>query len=387
MRIVCVHQGFDLYGSDRAFLESVAAIREGWPQAEIEVVLPREGALAAPAREIATRVVVDPLLVLRRRHLWRLVLLAPFVVLPAVWRAASRMRKADAVYINTLVLLDYLIAARFFRDKTVVHVHEMADGPVGRVLGALLRWTSSTVIFNSKACRAAYRLPASQAQHVVYNGIAAPRQVVPAAYDGSRRLRLLMLGRINRIKGQNVLVDALARLPRERRDLIEVRIVGSSFDNDEAREQALRRQVADEGLGHIVSFEPFQDDTVPLYQWADILVAPSRLPETLGRVAIEAASHARPTLASSIGGLPEVVTDGVTGWLVPPDDAAGLASALARILDDPVRWRDFGMAARRRYETTFDATAVGGQIRAVVSGLLARNGPRLASSASLEDRG
>lgn len=387
MRIVCVHQGFDLYGSDRAFLESLAAIRAGWPDADIEVVLPREGALAGPARLVADRVVVEPLLVLRRRHLLRLVGLAPLVALPALWRAAARMRKADAVYINTLVLLDYLIAARLFAGRTVVHVHEMAEGRAGTILRALLRWTSAAVVFNSRACRAAYDLPASQEQHVIYNGIASPAGFAAAEYDGRRRLRLLMLGRINRIKGQNVLLDALAMLPETTRRRLEVRIVGNSFDNDVASEQALRRQAGDAGLDGIVSFEPFREDTAPLYRWADILVAPSRLPETLGRVAIEAASHARPTLATSIGGLPEVVVDGVTGWLVQPDDAADLARALSGVVAQPEVWQGYGLAARSHYESVFDAGVVARQIRAVLAARLTAPGPALASSSSIEDRG
>ena len=56
MRIVCVHQGYELYGSDRCFIDSVAALREAWPQADIEVVLPREGPIAAPLRALASRV-------------------------------------------------------------------------------------------------------------------------------------------------------------------------------------------------------------------------------------------------------------------------------------------------------------------------------------------
>ena len=69
MRIVCVHQGYELYGSDRCFIDSVAALREAWPQAEIEVVLPREGPIAAPLRALASRVSIEPLFILRRRGL------------------------------------------------------------------------------------------------------------------------------------------------------------------------------------------------------------------------------------------------------------------------------------------------------------------------------
>src|SRR2546422_442534 len=124
MRIACVHQGFELYGSDRCFIESVAALREAWPQADIEVVLPREGPIAEPLRALATRVVVEPIFVLRRSELARLLASAPFRLLPAIWRAFARMRAADLVYVNTVVVFDYLFAARFFPAKTLVHVHE-----------------------------------------------------------------------------------------------------------------------------------------------------------------------------------------------------------------------------------------------------------------------
>ena len=117
------------------------------------------------------------------------------------------MRAADLVYVNTVVVLDYLLAARAFRRKTLVHVHEIPDGLKLQVFRRLLKWTRADVIFNSKATRAAYRLPAQHTQHVVYNGIAAPAPAEPADYDGTRPLRLLMLGRISRIKGQDLLIE------------------------------------------------------------------------------------------------------------------------------------------------------------------------------------
>ena len=55
MRIACVHQGYELYGSDRCFVESVAALREAYPQAEIEVVLPRDGPISQTLAPLANR--------------------------------------------------------------------------------------------------------------------------------------------------------------------------------------------------------------------------------------------------------------------------------------------------------------------------------------------
>ncbi len=366
MRIVCVHQGYELYGSDRAFIDSVMALREAWPQADLEVVLPRDGPICVPLRASATRIVIEPLFILRRRALGRLILTAPFRIMPAFWRAARRMRAADLVYVNTVVVLDYLLAARLFSRKTLVHVHEIPDGLKLLMFRRLLRWTRAEVICNSKATRAAYRLPASHTQHVVYNGIAPPPRFDTTHYDGTRPLRLLVLGRISRIKGQDLLIEALALLPKAIAQRLEVRIVGESFQNDAPREAALHQAVTAAGLDAIVRFEPFQDDTAPLYRWTDIVVVPSRLPESLGRVAIEAMAHGRPPLVARIGGLTEIVQDGVTGWVVPPNDAGVLARTIAAIATEPDLWRGYGAAARARFESTFAARNIARQFQAIV---------------------
>ena len=65
-----------------------------------------------------------------------------------------------------------------------------------------------------------------------------------------------------------------------------------------------------------------------------------------------------PTVASRVGGMPELVADGETGLLVPPDDAGALADALVRLLDDPPLAARFGAAARARAEERFSWDAV-----------------------------
>jgi glycosyltransferase involved in cell wall biosynthesis len=366
MRIVCVHQGYELYGSDRSFIDSVAALREAWPQADIEVVLPQDGPILAPLRAFATRIVIEPLFILRRRGLVGLIATAPFRIVPALWRAVRRMHSADLVYVNTVVVLDYLIAARFFHAKALVHVHEIPDGLKLNVFRRLLAWTRAEIIFNSKATRAAYRLSPRYIQHVLYNGITPPAVPDGHGYDGTRPLRLLMLGRISRIKGQDLLIDALGHLPKDIAERLEVRIVGDTFRNDTVREATLREAARAAGLDEIVRFETFQPDPSSLYRWADVVVVPSRLPESLGRVAIEAMAFGRPPLVARLGGLTEIVEDGVAGWMVPPNDAQALAQAITRIVNEPGHWRGFGEAARARFEAMFAAPAVARQLQSIV---------------------
>ncbi len=356
MRIVCVHQGYELYGSDRCFVESVAALRASFPQAAIEVVLPREGPITAPLTPLADQISYEPLFVLRRKTLARLALTWPFALPAALWRAGRRLVRADLCYINTSVVLDYQIAARFFPGRCLLHVHEITTGRTRDVFRALALWSGARLVFNSRATRDSFAPPGNRPYDVIYNGLDGPAAPEPVDYDGSRPLRLALIGRINRIKGQDVLLAALARLPDAARAKFCVRMVGGAFENP-ALEIKLHEDVAAAGLSGIVSVEPFAQDTAPIYGWADVVVAPSKLPESLGRTAIEAMSFARPALVSAIGGLTEVVVDGQTGWHVPPGDAEALAQKLKALVEAPGVWSAFGRQARARYEALFSRRA------------------------------
>ena len=372
MRINCIHQGYELYGSDRSFVETVAAIRASYPQAEVEAVLPRRGPIVSALAGLAD-IRIEPLLILRRRGLSTIVATAPVTLPAALLRARARFARSDLVYINTSVVADHLLMARFFRHRAIVHVHEIPEGRILQGLRALLLWSGATIVFNSRATREAFALPPERPSHVIYNGVAGPAAPEPTTYDGTRPLRVLMLGRISRIKGQEVMVEALCRLPEEVAGRIELRIVGNAFE-DAGREAALAALVAERGLGDRVRLSPFVDDPADLFRWSDVVAVPSRLPESLGRVAIEAMAYGRPVVASAIGGLREVVDGGRTGWLVRPDDPAALAAALAEVVRRPAAWHGFGAAARQRYEAMFSPAATRGQMAAVMAPILARSG-------------
>ncbi len=286
-------------------------------------------------------------------------------------RALRRIRASDLVYINTTVVADYLLAARLLPGRSIVHIHEIPEGAVLKVLRGLIRWSGADVVFNSHATARAYALPARANARVVYNGIAGPAAPNRGGYDGSRPLRVLMLGRISRIKGQDVLIEAVAALPEALRRRIELRIVGSAFEDD-ARERALADRIVAAGLAEQVSLEPFVADPAPLYRWADVVTMPSQRPESLGRVAIEAMAYGVPPLVTAIGGLPEVVEHGRTGWIVPPGGPEPITRALADMLADPAAWRGFGQAARVRYEALFSEASAADGIAAAVRAPLQR---------------
>ena len=368
-RILCIHQGYELYGSDRAFAESVTALRAAYPDAHLEIILPRSGPIVSLLQPLASRIVFEPLFVLRRKTLVSTAISSPVALPMAVFRAIRRLRACDLCYINTSVIIDYMIASRFVPGKTLLHVHEIPEGRSRAVFRALAQRSGASIIYNSRATRDAFALPKGSDSRIIYNGVSGPKDWKPTDYDGRRPLRLLMLGRINRIKGQEVLLEALAGLPSALRANIRARIVGSGFE-DPTAEDRLRALVAALELSDVVSIEPFVDDPEPLYRWADVVAMPSRRPESLGRVAIEAMAFGRPPLASSIGGLKEVVTDRATGRLLPPGDAAALGAAIAEIMAEPDGLRPYAEAGRARYEALFSETAAAAAIANAAADLL-----------------
>lgn len=169
----------------------------------------------------------------------------------------------------------------------------------------------------------------------IYNGVDAN---VFRCGDGSRRkIRtelgvaenetvVLSTGNLVPIKGHEVLIAAIANLVAQGR-AVKCFIAGQG----ELREK-LESWIARNGLSEYCKLLGFRNDIPQLISAADIFCMPS-LNEALSYSLIEALAAGRPTVASRVGGIPEVVTDGVEGLLVPPGSAADLSSAIDKLLE------------------------------------------------------
>lgn len=120
-----------------------------------------------------------------------------------------------------------------------------------------------------------------------------------------------------------------------------------------------RAMVRDLGLDDAVRFLGFRKDVRPYLAGFDVAVVPSVYEDPLPRAVMEAMAMGKPVIAFDVGGIGEMIADGVEGRLVPgrPPDVAGLAAACLDVLADPDAWRRRGQAARRRIEREFDARA------------------------------
>lgn len=376
--VVVAHHTPDLYGSDRQLLESVTALMG--MGLRVVVSVPTHGPLVPLLEARGATVEFLRVPVLRKDALTPFGLLGLAThsarsILPAI--RLLRRHRASAIYVNTLITPLWLVAAKMARVPALCHVHEaQTEGP--RILRALLvaplLLTRRTVV-NSQASVGALRASlrvAARHTVVVYNGIPGPpTEPSPPLTSEGRRGRMLVLVLVARLsprKGIDVALEATGQLVERGYD-VQLRVAGTVFEGYEWYEQNLRRRAErPDLLGH-VSLLGYVHPTWELLSEAIVVLVPSRT-EPFGNTAVEAQLAMRPVVASKVQGLQEIIVDGETGILVPPDDPTALADAVAALLDDPDRAARMAGCGRSFARTHFSTSLYAEQIVREMRGVL-----------------
>jgi glycosyltransferase involved in cell wall biosynthesis len=184
---------------------------------------------------------------------------------------------------------------------------------------------------------------------VIYAGVDVPPGDPPAR--GRRDTSELVLGtagRLVELKGLEYLLRAAAAL-RHEFPALRVEIAGSG-----PQRAKLEEEVVELELGGQVEFLGWVDDLNAVLPRWDIFVMPS-LEEGFPIAALDAMAVGLPVVATPVGGVPELIEDGRTGWLVPPRDIGALASRLRILLCNPELRADVGAAAHAHVSNRFDA--------------------------------
>ncbi|MBI4227370.1 MAG: glycosyltransferase, partial [Candidatus Omnitrophica bacterium] len=216
--------------------------------------------------------------------------------------------------------------------------------------------------------RERYGAPAG-AIRVVLNGIAwnpPPPPALDAAAQAFRRHwgvsdRGPVIGTVARLvsaKEFPVLLEAFHQL-RGTVPSAQLVIVGDGPD----KPAIIRRAYALGEQDHVVITGAVSMTAIPLAVMDLFVLSSSN--EAFGLAVVEAMAMGRPVVASRVGGIPDVVDDGVTGVLVPPRDPGALARALQRLVDDPEAARAMGRAGRARYERQFTMERVAREVEQV----------------------
>ncbi|HMD45912.1 MAG TPA: glycosyltransferase family 4 protein [Acidimicrobiales bacterium] len=262
-------------------------------------------------------------------------------------------------------------AAAYPLDGVDPGVVARVDGVLGKVGAA---------VFEAEATRRLYAA-AARPEHTVIvpygvdtGAISAfcsttSRSQARAATDLPSAARvLLVMATTEPRKNQTTLAQAFAAAAGDHPEALMVFVgdTGSEYAG------ALRRYVTAAGLDDRVRIVPVVPDVLPWYRSADVLVSASDL-ESLPRSALEGMGCGVPVLAASVFGVPELITDGVTGFLFEPNDHGAATAALERVLDlvDDELAR-VGEAGRRLVVERYDSAGYATDVLALVEGLRER---------------
>jgi glycosyltransferase involved in cell wall biosynthesis len=265
----------------------------------------------------------------------------------ASWPRALRLaQRFDVVYLNSTVCGRLLPALRGVRS--VLHVHDIVDR-VPR------HWAQADVVLaDSQAV--ADRLDGLDA-HVVYCPVELDPPPAEAPWERDNGQGGPVVGFVGRIEPRKGVLDLIAAAPaiRAASPGAEVVIVGD--DPWDAFPDYLAQVRAARDVVHV----PWHDNAAGLMRHFDVLVAPSHQ-EPFGTVISEAMAVGTPVVATRVGGLAEVVDDGVTGLLVEPGEPGALAAAVLDVLER----RDTMSAAARQAAQRFGADAYADRVEALI---------------------
>ncbi len=239
------------------------------------------------------------------------------------------------------------------------------------LLRNLARWVPTHIIFNSTATAACFDIAAGRGT-IIPIGIDGQR-FAPNGDSARMRTRVGMLARFAPLKGQHIFLEAVevvASMHPEAQFLF----AGTALFGEEEYERQVRARALASSQHDKIRFLGFVDNTPEFIRHLDIVVHASGLPEGFGQTIVEAMLAGKPVVATAAGGPKDLIEDGVTGLLVEPGDAQGLARAIDYLMTHPNEASAMATRARRCALERYDTKRFARSVEAVYSSVLASEG-------------
>jgi O-antigen biosynthesis protein len=318
----------------------------------VTVLSPKNGRLREDLEEAGARVVVSPLAV------------------EAPYALGELLSSFDAILPNTVLAWRVVLAATALGKPVVWLIHESSFGltAVRQEAGAIQALAlADEVVFPSLSTLKMYREFDAGNMSAERYGIDSPTLSGPAPSMDSELFHFVALGSLEPRKGQDVLVAAFRKLPREIRERAELHLLGRFLDPSFV--EVLRGVAASFNVRFHGEVPPAA--ALAYVAAADALVCASR-DETGPLAVMEAMALAKPVASTTVGAVPELIDDGQNGLLVRPGEVLELTTAMDRLVRDPELGRRLGQAARITFGERLNNERYGVAIAARLARAIAR---------------
>ena len=355
--ILYIHQSAELYGSDKTLFYLARGVNQD-PSFNVIVVLPNEGPLKEILESNGIKVIVSPIIKVSRKMLTiNSILRFPFNVKYAIKQLSEALKdyKIDIIHSNTLAVLVGAFYAKKFKIKHIWHVHEIIKKPkiVSDIFPVIVDRYSDLVIYNSNASKQFLcfkRNALNIKSKVILNGLDREENITSKSKISEIRAKLFnsndneivlaLIGRINRWKGHNLLLDAFLNLKQSTPNLRLI-FVGSAPPNQEFLVTELNEKIKSYNLQEDCIIIPFQNNIWNIWDSIDVAIVPSIEPEPFGLVAVEAMLSKKPVIAANHGGLSEIVISGETGYLFEPNNKEELENCIFKLVSNQENLKKF----------------------------------------------
>ena len=367
--ILFIHQSADLYGSDKTLLYLLESIKD---VANVIVVVPEEGPLTEEFKKLNIEVFIIPVIKVSRQLFTNFnVFKLPFQIYKAVSILRKKLgnRKIDLIHSNTIAVFLGAFYSKIYNIKHIWHVHEIIQHPkmVAKAYPFLVDWFSDCVVFNSVASTEHLyknKPKLKEKSTIIYNGL--DRNVPISSKEEQMLLRnslfksidkssivIGLVGRINRHKGQQLLLSVFNELKKNPENNIYLLFVGSTIKSQLFLLEELKDEIKNKNLENFVTIVDFQKEIWKFYDCIDIVLVPTTDIESFGLVAIEGMLSKKPVIASNHGGLKEIVIHNKTGLLFEPNNASDLKKSIESLLINQNLIELYGKEGEKRAKFDF----------------------------------
>lgn len=250
-----------------------------------------------------------------------------------------KLKKEDVVYVNTILPFGAAIAGKIKGVRVIYHIHETSVNP--KIFKAfLLFWVktcASEVVYVSNFLAA--KEPLGKPSHILWNAIendfknrAEAKRKTSWKFDN-----VLMLASLKKYKGVDEFVEIAKACPELHFDLVA-----------NASSEDISTYFDQQKLPDNLTIYPAQRDVHPFYQRADVVMnlsRPDEWQETFGLTALEGMVYGLPVIVPPVGGIAEVVKDGLTGFHINGKDTDSIVACLRRLYAQPSHYQDLSRRA------------------------------------------
>lgn len=360
MKSICFfHPSSDLYGSDKILLQ----ILQEFAGYQRTVFLCKDGPLVNKIQSLGDiKIIIEPKLpILARKNLHLRGIISFIWHLISFWFVYRKhhLSRNEIIYLNTIATTP-ILAYFNRRHKRIIHLHEITDNTkifYKLILLYILR-RSDTILCVSDAVKRSVQYVnkySTNKIHRIYNGIPIP-VIIKKPIDSSSiyPIQMALIGRIKpSMKGQHILIEAIAQLKPTELDQVHFLIIGSTVSGQEYMLDELHRQIHDLQLEQHVTIHPFIHDIATIYSSVDVILVPSICEDSLPTTILEAMSFGRAVIGTRSGGIPEMIKDQENGLLVDKNNVAQLHQAILYLLNNPSKITQMGVAGRQIFEEKF----------------------------------